>query len=406
MAKKKSRTYAEEAKSIINKYKKRLGKNFEEYDPMSVKAMNRELEALMQKQEATRAQMLEADQVTAPAMAYGGNLPWTDAYSRSGRMSIGSVPTNPYMVSNNYTIPQEPNVLEQPVDNSLIPSMVSRGAPSIAGVPADFNPQRVDNPKPNAPQAGEKGDTWWGGVPTEAKIGAIAQGAGVIGSGIANIVGGRTDPLEYNPTSPLVASYVNNDEAIRQSNLAFQDAMRSSRGLSAGRYYSQMGKLASDRGRSAAGIAEQTANANAQIDNQVAAQNAQLSLQNEQGRMGAQQYNDAQTQQRAGYLGDMMGDVGKVVAGAGADSLAYKSEKNALNFIGQTGYTYVTDSKGKGTTQVNIGGGLSSYKDSGRGMLYFKDGNEIPYEQFKEERAAWRKLVNKSMGDEKPAKSK
>ena len=346
MAKKRNKlSYAAAARKIVKKYEKRLGKDLSESDPMAQAALAKELEALMQKQEATRAQMLEADQVTAPAMAYGGGLP-------------------------------------QMYDGGDVPWV---------------------NP------AGEKGDTWWGGVPTEAKIGAIAQGAGVIGSGIANIVGGRTDPLEYNPTSPLVASYVNNDEAIRQSNLAFQDAMRSSRGLSAGRYYSQMGKLASDRGRSAAGIAEQTANANAQIDNQVAAQNAQLSLQNEQGRMGAQQYNDAQTQQRAGYLGDMMGDVGKVVAGAGADSLAYKSEENAIRASAQPGYEWVKDSKGRSTYQTNVGGsGLSYYRDSGTGdMVYKQHGKEISPTEYEIEYAAWRKKeTENSLANAKAAKSK
>ena len=52
----KKRTYAQEAKSIMNKYKIRLGEKFDKGDTLSLEAMNQELGALRENQEQTRVQ--------------------------------------------------------------------------------------------------------------------------------------------------------------------------------------------------------------------------------------------------------------------------------------------------------------------------------------------------------------
>lgn len=52
---KKQKTYAEEAKTIMNKYKLRLGDKFDKRDSLSLEAMNQELTALRERQEVTRA---------------------------------------------------------------------------------------------------------------------------------------------------------------------------------------------------------------------------------------------------------------------------------------------------------------------------------------------------------------
>ena len=56
----KGKTYAEEAKAIMNKYKLRLGDKFDKRDNMSLEAMNQELAALRERQEATREAKLGA----------------------------------------------------------------------------------------------------------------------------------------------------------------------------------------------------------------------------------------------------------------------------------------------------------------------------------------------------------
>jgi len=66
------RTFAQEAKSITNKYKLRLGEKFDKGDALALAAMNAELEGLQAKQEAVRAKELSAE---TQEFAYGGLLP-------------------------------------------------------------------------------------------------------------------------------------------------------------------------------------------------------------------------------------------------------------------------------------------------------------------------------------------
>ena len=67
-----ARTAAQEAKTIMNKYKLRLGEKFDKGDPLALAAMNAELEELQAKQEAVRAKELPAE---TQQFAYGGLLP-------------------------------------------------------------------------------------------------------------------------------------------------------------------------------------------------------------------------------------------------------------------------------------------------------------------------------------------
>lgn len=54
MATKNKRSYADEAKTIMNKYKLRLGEKFDKGDKLALQAMNQELEQLRQQQEVQR----------------------------------------------------------------------------------------------------------------------------------------------------------------------------------------------------------------------------------------------------------------------------------------------------------------------------------------------------------------
>ncbi len=70
-----AKTFAQEAKTIMNKYKLRLGEKFDKGDPLALAAMNQELETLQQKQEAARETELGATPQAAPQFAKGGLLP-------------------------------------------------------------------------------------------------------------------------------------------------------------------------------------------------------------------------------------------------------------------------------------------------------------------------------------------
>ena len=64
-----TKTFAQEAKSIMNRYKTRLGDKFDKGDTLSLEAMNKELADLRQRQEAAR------EEEEATVFANGGKLP-------------------------------------------------------------------------------------------------------------------------------------------------------------------------------------------------------------------------------------------------------------------------------------------------------------------------------------------
>lgn len=76
----KAKTYADRARQIINKYKKRLGDNFDKGDKLALEAMNQELSVLKEEQEETRIKMFEKsvldnqDAIGFPIFFEGGDL--------------------------------------------------------------------------------------------------------------------------------------------------------------------------------------------------------------------------------------------------------------------------------------------------------------------------------------------
>lgn len=68
----KKQTYATRAKSIMNKYKPRLGEKFDKGDTLALEAMNQELTALQQEQEMARLQ--EQHSALGAVFANGGDL--------------------------------------------------------------------------------------------------------------------------------------------------------------------------------------------------------------------------------------------------------------------------------------------------------------------------------------------
>ena len=67
----KKRTFADEAKTIMNKYKTRLGDKFDKGDTLALEAMNQELTGLREKQEETRINKLIAEGVLEENNQFG-----------------------------------------------------------------------------------------------------------------------------------------------------------------------------------------------------------------------------------------------------------------------------------------------------------------------------------------------
>jgi hypothetical protein len=96
--------------------------------------------------------------------------------------------------------------------------------------------------------------------------------------------------------------------------------------------------MAAQEAATKAGIVENTANTNAGIENQFGWQKAALQQANEQGRLGVEQYNNANEQ---GYLGNIsqgLSNISNVGAGFMKDELSRKAQQDALGFQTQPGY--------------------------------------------------------------------
>ena len=414
MKRKKNKTsFADLAKRVISKYKRRLGDDFERYDPMSVDALNRELEALMQQQEETRAKMLEADQVK---MRCGGKL---RRYGQGGKLPLmqgddplipsfipyASLPSYSVYGPANYGTQLGIDYVDQPtaLDAASVAYWNKVNSPNTnRRAPLDPVMQEALNRSTNTiinqgpsyiPMSGAKSNlpvtvgttstgstptkkdrnnnnTWWSGIPTEAKVGALAQGLGVIGSGIAALAN-RPEDLKYTSVAAPKYTPVSDEEAIRQAQLAYQDAARSSRGLSPGRYYSQMGQLASGRAGATAGIAERIANINAQGMNQNAWQAAQLGLQNQRMKMITDQYNQQRQDEYGNIIPQTIAGLAGTVAGGARDALAYRTQKETLPYLGQANFQVHSEKDGT-VLSTHIGGGFSHYLNKDGEIEYFE----------------------------------
>jgi len=426
MAKKnKKRSFAEEAKRVIQRYKRRLGEDFERFDPMAVDAMNRELETLMQRQEETRAKMLEADQVKMcrggklRRYARGGNLPQMDgldprypSYLTSPKGTVvpflGDQPwsMNPYM---NTPIIDSPEMIQQ-IDGTSVnpilnqtPTYPDLTRPDITAMKAQErrfqrNPSAVADTINNPQDASN--NSWWTDIPTTAKISTLANVAGAVGSGLVGMFN-RPEEMKYTSVAAPKYTPVSDEEAVRQAELAYQDAMRASRGLSPGRYYSQMGQLAAGRTGATAGIKERTANINAQGINQNAWRAAQLALQNEQGRLGAQQYNQLQRDQYIGNIASTIGNVTGAIALGAKDVQAYDVQQQTLPYLSQANYQ-VRLKDGKLVNPVISRGGLSFYRDPKSGEMEYFDGYERLLNKAEYDRRLDKLLSTGSLSQSKP----
>lgn len=301
-----AKTYAQEAKKIMNKYKLRLGDKFDKSDPLALAAMNAELKTLQGQQETTR----EVELGTVPQFAKGGLLPQFG----------GGVDLNTVGSTQTYT----PHSGEGWVTN----------AATDTGVESSI-----------------------GDSPFKSRVPWIGAAAGLVGGLMSNrkLDLPSYDYEEYKPEkvqANLVDYSRGREQTMRERDQAQAMITRNARGTG-----SQAGLmeniLAGATGtQRAAGTAfnqsiEQEGNVNAQIRNEASARNAQLGMQagqmNTRNKMYANQldrenvfFNDQRRQNR-------IGAVTGAVTGYSQDMLASNQYDQMVNMMAPDNYSVQAD---------------------------------------------------------------
>lgn len=355
-SKKSKKSYADLAKAIIGKYKKRLGDDLSRYDKLATESLNRELSALMAEQEAYKQAELEKEYQQMckggklrkmwsggelPMMWDGGifsNDPDDDPYLDKYMKSIGRPPiprfkfyadgfnnTTGIPVGNTSTVPESFTIKPGSTKSTIIGPGNTITPQGITTVQQQVS-NSTDNKSPK--------QSWWSSIPTESKVGAITQLAGVLGQGVLAATAGKPKDMTYNPVTLAEPELIRNDEQLNQATRAFRGAQNNLRYLSPSQYMAAMNDLATREAGARAGIVENTANKNAEILNRDRMVRAEIARQNEEMRLGVDQYNEAARQGYIANIGSMIGDVGNYIAGGARDALAYKQWERGLGYTG------------------------------------------------------------------------
>lgn len=332
MKKKNKLTYAQQAKRIVSKYKRRLGENFERPDAMAEAAMQKELDALMEKQEMLKQSQTESQ---FQEMAMGGVLPqYIDgSYLPGGNM--WETITNP-----------RPRTILKPGTTLL---------PETTVTPMGITTKATD------PVTQQPNNSWWNDIPTESKIGMGAQLAGVLGQGILAATAGKPKPMKYNPVTITPPEQMRSDEQLNQATRSYRGAQKNLSYLSPSQYMAAMNDLATREAGTKAGIVENVENQNVDIRNRDRMLQARLAQENEQMRLGVDQYNEAARQGYVGNIGQTIGNITNVVAGGLRDETMRKTQNDMMRFMSQANYGSKTI-KGR-VIPTNKVGNLEYYVD-------------------------------------------
>jgi hypothetical protein len=287
-----SKTYADEAKSIMNRYKIRLGDKFDRGDKLSLEAMNQELSDLRDRQEAERISTMGDDEFRE--------------YCRGGKLKLetgGELPK----------FQLGANILAAIAPNADKIGAFAQGRKSALG--------------------GSGGDT-----PFKSRVPWLGAASGVIGNLMMNrpVDLPEFDAPEYKPTKAtanLVDFSRGREQTMRERDIAnaLVSGAARGRGSQAGLTETMLaGTTATQRtaGEAFEKSVEEEANINAQIMNQVGqfnvgqeAQAARLNLQNKMFGFQGERENELINMERRdartkGVLGSLQG-YGKDVMAAG-----------------------------------------------------------------------------------------
>lgn len=372
------RTFAQAAKAITNKYRRRLGDDLSNYDRMSLEAMNKELEQLAAKQEEFKAKQMAKTQGQYQEMAYGGSLP---QYGGVTNTTGVLPPKTPRYAAFEDTNPMNyyPTAYDM---SSYGPENEQYKRERDFFKPIDYNKSVASN----------KGSSWWGGIPMESKVGAGIQGL-TAAAQMALAFGNKPKKVTYNPTAVPDPKLVDDTEAYHRAQLGFANQQANSRYLSPSQYMSQMQALARGEAQTTAGIAENTANANADILNKHGIQKAEFSQRDEQMRNRMEMYNNEQDNQYMQNLSTGIGNLGAVGAGFAKDVGSQKMQSAMMQFMNQSNYgSRVINGY---PVQTNKLGNLETYTDPRTGAQVYEElGNPIDKATFLRKVAEHYKRLN------------
>jgi hypothetical protein len=348
MKKKSKMTYADKAKAIMSRYKKRLGENFERYDKMASDALNRELSQLMEQQELAKQKQTEQQ---FQQMAYGGGLP---VYRLPGVADFSDTDIKPFpsrMQQVGFATPTIPNYIGKITQ------------------PQVTQPKASPTPKPN---------TWWSNLPIESRIGMISQLAGNLGQGILAATAGRPKQMTYNPITLEKPETISADEQLAEARRGYRGAMTNLRYLSPSQYMAAMSDLATRSAAANAGIIQSVDNQNAEIFNRQRALEAENAFRNEERRIEIDQYNEAARQAYLGNIGNMIGGMSGTIAGGMRDVLGYKQAERNLPYTGTSNVSAIRDDNGEYLNVTWVDGRRElGTATRGTKRVYIVDGKEV-----------------------------
>lgn len=390
-------TIAERAKAVIDKYRKRLGDNYDNYDPIAMASMNRELEELEREQEAIKA--AQRQEVMQKQMALGGVLPmlWAGGTPDDKNFNLKGQPGVSYVMTpegikalitsgtfgpgthigggNFDVVPSNTGNMWPPVDNTPPEIQAMQGAygrSQVAGPPA---PTSDGMTQYNLPPAGN----WWEELPSESKVSMIAQLAGTLGSGIAMQFAPKPQQTQT-PDTPLPAfnpSYY--DEERRQLRNQLTDTMRSVRAYNPSAYGAMSATGSNAYQSGLAKISAEEQRVNAQGLNDFNMKKAGI-VQNDLNRRATldQRYNEMLNEWSAGKtnaLASMIAGLGTSTAGVMKDAKQYQIQEDTMKYLSQGNYQRIPIGKGRSVVANTPGAGLMSFFDEKTGQMVYSFGD-------------------------------
>lgn len=360
MKKKSKMTYADKAKAIMSRYKKRLGENFERYDKMASDALNRELSQLMEQQELAKQKQAEQQ---FQEMCRGGRLPRMDGLSGSSYLDPK------YRLPKYATFGDEPSLPHmQPIgfDGFNVPSM-----PNNIG---KVTQAQITKPTTSVTPT----NNWWSDIPLESRIGMISQLAGNLGQGILAATAGKPRQMTYNPITLEKPETISADEQLAEARRGYRGAMANLRYLSPSQYMAAMSDLATRSAAANAGIIQSVDNQNAEIFNRQRALEAENAFRNEERRIEIDQYNEAARQAYLGNIGNMIGGMSGTIAGGMRDVLGYKQAERNLPYTGTSNVSTIRDDNGEYLNVTWVDGRRElGTATRGTKRVYIVDGKEV-----------------------------
>jgi len=390
----KKQTFADRAKQIVNKYKLRLGEDFDKGDVLALEAMNQELSLLRDEQEAERAKLLSKRRSlnTLDLPEHGGDtidgstlqVPYRKFYGYPENALTNSMA--PWMLQNLYPkefeIYQTP-VIKKPVTQSVKPNIsltaketapltvypTYKGSDKYAsGIPQNLGfinegASKISIPKlalSNNKLAGINNilasDSSAGLNPFKSRVPWLGAVSGVVGNLLMN---NKIDLPEYNPEtyiptklSPNLVYYGRSREQIlNERDLADNIILNNARGTGSQNALMEnilAGKTATQRtaGQQFNASLENEGNVNAQILNDTDRMNAQLAADavriNNQNQLYANQIKRENMMMNAERRDAKIQGITDSLVGYGKDRMAANQYDNMLQIMAPDNYKAVS----------------------------------------------------------------